>query len=99
VSLIGKLLRPRNLVPVPLGVPVRSGFSAAYTPSDDLAYVRAFKSQGTVHSNVGLLASSTAAPGWKLYQKQPADALTRGAGTRPPMRGLISVRRSSVIRR
>jgi HK97 family phage portal protein len=77
VSLIGKLLRPRNLAPVPLGVPVRSGFSAAYTPSDDLANVRAYKSQGTVHSNVSLLASSAAKPDWRLYRAQPVDARRR----------------------
>src|SRR5258708_31993493 len=43
--------------------------------------MRAYGTQGPVHSNVGLLASSGAKPPWKLYRKAPADNRVRYSTT------------------
>jgi HK97 family phage portal protein len=79
-SLIGKALALRNAAgpPVPLG-------SAQFSPvtmqladaADDTVLLRAYGTQGTVFANVSLLASSTAAPEWHLYRKQPPDGRRR----------------------
>ena len=74
-SLIGKALALRNQgTPVPMG---GSGFykvpSLATVSGDDEAFMRAYGTQGTVFSNVSMLASSTAKPEWRLYRKQKQD--------------------------
>lgn len=81
-SLLGKASRalaPRNAAPpAPMG-----SRTAAWSPSamtgapDDLAYLGAYTSNGTVNANVGLLASSAAKPEWRLYRKQPQDGRVR----------------------
>lgn len=72
MSLIGKALAVRNAgPPVPMGAPRWSRLSTQMMGGDDTeAYLRAYGSQGTVFSNVSLLAGSTATPEWKLYRKQ-----------------------------
>ena len=45
--------------------------------STDLTLIRAYKRNGTVNSNVSLLASATAAPDWKLYRQAPVDGRRR----------------------
>jgi HK97 family phage portal protein len=77
-SLVGKLLnRPANrAAPVQMTSRVVYGGSS-YMAGGDQANVRAYKSQGTVHSNVSLLASSAAKPEWSLYRKQPQDGRRR----------------------
>lgn len=59
------------------------GGSAAMLPgmapaaNTDLALIRAYKSNGTVFSNVSLLASATAAPAWKMFREAPVDGRRR----------------------
>jgi HK97 family phage portal protein len=79
MSLIGKALAVRNQSPVPLAPSRPYGAAAllSHSASSDQAAVRAFKSQGTVHSNVALLASSAAKPEWSLYRKQATDGRVR----------------------
>ena len=80
VSLLGKALAVRNAAgpPVPLGSARFSPMSAQMTDAaDDAVLLRAYGTQGTVFSNVSLLASSTAAPEWHLYRKQPLDGRRR----------------------
>ena len=43
----------------------------------DLTLLQAFKRNGTVYSNVSLLASAAAAPGWNLYRQAPVDGRVR----------------------
>jgi HK97 family phage portal protein len=79
MSLIGKALALRNaapsLPPVPVGAAdggvsrLASGLIGGGV-SQDAAYLRAYKSQGTVFSNVSLLAESTAGPQWRLFRSQ-----------------------------
>jgi HK97 family phage portal protein len=78
-SLIGKALAVRNQTPVPLG----EGGALSYFPSlamgaaPDEALMRAYGTNGTVNANVSMLASSTAGPVWKLFQKAPVDGRRR----------------------
>src|SRR5262249_53891287 len=44
---------------------------------DAEAGLRAYTTNGTVHANVSLLASSTAKPEWRLYRKQKRDGRGR----------------------
>ena len=79
-SLIGKASKTlRNAAPpVPMGS--RTG---AWAPglmlgdADDLAYMGAYTSNGTVNSNVSLLASSSAKPEWRLYRSPVRDGRVR----------------------
>jgi HK97 family phage portal protein len=77
-SLIGKALAVRNSTPVPMG---GSGFykvpGLATVSGDDEAFMRAYGTQGTVFSNVSMLASSTAKPDWHLYRKAKQDGRRR----------------------
>jgi hypothetical protein len=79
VSLIGKALRPRNSAPVPMGdsggLYQLPGLAMGSTP--DEALMRAYGTNGTVYANVGMLASSTAGPVWKLFRQQPQDGRRR----------------------
>src|SRR5581483_10347518 len=79
MSLIGKALAVRNAgPPVPMGAPRwQRSVTQMLGGDNDEAYLRAYGSQGTVFSNVSLLAGSTAAPEWKLYRKQPQDGRRR----------------------
>lgn len=78
-SLLGKALQVRNQgTPVPLGG--ASSFtlsSLSLGGSDQEAYMRAFGTVGTVWQIVHLLASNTAKPQWKLFQKAPQDGRQR----------------------
>jgi HK97 family phage portal protein len=80
-SLIGKVLAPpgRQGPPVPIGESGNWGLPAVTSGrgSKDLAYIRAYKRQGTVHSNAGLLAEAVAKPPWKLFRQQPQDGRVR----------------------
>ena len=78
-SLIGKALAVRNQSgpPVPLGSPRFTGIASMMGGDTDEANMRAYGTQGTVFANVSLLASSTAAPVWSLYRKQPQDGRRR----------------------
>lgn len=73
MSLIGKALAPiRNAgPPVPVGSRSMSGLSGlvAGGPAPDEALMRAYGSNGTSFANISMLATSTAAPEWKLYRK------------------------------
>lgn len=78
-SFLGKAARSlKNRTPVPMG----SG-SLSYLPGQsgggntDLTLIRTYKTNGTVQSNVGLLASAVAAQEWNLYRKQPVDGRVR----------------------
>lgn len=79
-SLIGKALAraPSGRTPVPMGSDTVSRLpgTAPYSASD-LTLLRAFKQNGTVNSNVSLLASSVAAPAWKLFRVPQADGRVR----------------------
>jgi HK97 family phage portal protein len=78
-SLIGKALAVRNQgPPVPMAAPslYRVPYRGLGAPNDE-AFMRAFGTQGTVHSNVSLIASSTAKPEWRLYRKQRRDGRVR----------------------
>ncbi|HEV2375851.1 MAG TPA: phage portal protein [Streptosporangiaceae bacterium] len=78
-SLIGKALATRGSgPPVPLGgdgMRVLPGM--VNTVNVEQALMRAYNSNGTVNSNVSLLASSVAGPKWKLFRKQPQDGRQR----------------------
>lgn len=80
-SLLGQVLRPRNAAPpVPMASswPRTSGMViSSLGGNDDEAYMRAYGSQGTVHSNVSLLASSVAKPEWRMYRKNKTDGRVR----------------------
>jgi hypothetical protein len=78
VSLIGKALAVRNSTPVPMASrPAGSSYLSMFGSNDDEANMRAYGTQGTVHSNVSLIASSTAKPEWRLYRKQKTDGRVR----------------------
>ncbi len=68
----------RGQAPVPAG-----GSGPMYLPghamgqNTDLTQIRAYKSNGTVFSNVSLLARSVAAQQWKLFRVPPADGRVR----------------------
>lgn len=81
-SLFGKAaktLAVRNAAP-PVALGTRT---ASWTPGlmlgnqDDLAYLGAFTTNGTVNANVSLLARSTAKPEWRLYRKERQDGRVR----------------------
>lgn len=60
--------------PVPMGGSdmVMPGMSAGANP--DLALIRAYKNNGTVHANVALMARSVAKQQWNLYRQAPQGA-------------------------
>jgi hypothetical protein len=77
-SLIGKALAPRNAAPVALGesgIRVLPGSSGG--ANLDLALIRAYKTNGTVRANVGLIAEAVAAQDWNLFRAQPKDGRVR----------------------
>lgn len=78
-SLVGKALALRNAgPPVPVGGDsIRMLPGSALGGNTDLTLIQAYKSNGTVQSNVSLLAGSVAAQKWKLYRAQPADGRVR----------------------
>lgn len=84
-SLIGKVVgagQPSQSPPVPLaerGNMPGVAFSASSGAAKDAAYLRAFKSQGTVHANVRLIARSVSRQPWGLFRSDP-DA--QGEGVR-----------------
>ena len=43
----------------------------------DLTLMRAYKTNGTAHANIKLIASSAAGPPWKLFRAEPADGRRR----------------------
>jgi hypothetical protein len=68
----------RNSTPVPMGsdrLQQLPGVTRNANP--DLMSIRAYKENGTVNANVGLLASSVAAPAWKLYRSEKQDGRVR----------------------
>ena len=78
-SLIGKALALRNSgPPVPMG-----GGGMQMLPSMgmgsnvDLTLMRAYKQNGTVFANVGLLASAAAGQDWKLFRTAKQDGRVR----------------------
>jgi HK97 family phage portal protein len=77
-SLIGRALKVRNQVPVPMG---DGGMyrlpGLAMGSNTDEALMRAYGTSGTVFSNVAMLARSTAKPDWKLYRKGANDGRVR----------------------
>lgn len=80
MSLIGKALTLRNsLPPVPMGdtggMYQLPGLAMNSTP--DEALMRAYGTNGTVHANVGLIASSVAGQPWKLFRQAPQDGRRR----------------------
>lgn len=80
MSLIGKALALRNATPVPMvGRPTSmvTSYLMMGIGGDDESRLRAYSSQGTVHANVSLLASSTAKPEWKLFVKDKTDGRAR----------------------
>ena len=82
MSLIGKALAVRNSSPpVPMGDGGASphGFmlgGSGLGPPDE-ALMRAYSANGTVHANVGLIASSVAGQPWKLFRQAPQDGRRR----------------------
>lgn len=78
-SLLGKALGVRNAAPpVPLtNSTPPPGPTILIRADDDESYMRAYGTQGTVYSNVSLLASATASPEWRLYRKQKTDGRVR----------------------
>lgn len=80
-SLIGKALAPRasSGPPVPLGGSSgpRVLDSSPGGGNLDLTLIRAYKRNGTVRANVGLIAESVAAQQWKLFRCAPADGRVR----------------------
>lgn len=79
-SLIGKILAAAGSSgpPVPVGgtgMSLLPGQSSGRNP--DLALIRAYKTNGTVYSNVSLLASAVAAQEWKMYRQAPVDGRRR----------------------
>jgi len=81
-SLLGMMLGPKAAAapPASSGPPVPMGGSVITTPGSspganaDLALIRAFKMNGTVHANVSLMARSVAKQQWNLFQQAPAGA-------------------------
>jgi hypothetical protein len=81
-SLLGMMLGPRNAAqggsaPVPMGsgMVIAPGMTAGANP--DLALIRTYKMNGTVRSNVGLIAESVAEQDWVLFRKAgPAQRYT-----------------------
>lgn len=79
-SLVGKALalRSQGGPPVPMG-----GGSLQVLPgmtmggNTDLTLMRAYKTNGTTFSNISLLASAAAGPGWKLFRTAPQDGRVR----------------------
>jgi phage portal protein BeeE len=69
----------RNNTPVPMG----GGGGMMTLPgapgggNTDLTLLRTYKRNGTVNSNVSLLASSVASQPWKMYQSAPQDGRRR----------------------
>jgi len=79
-SLIGKALALRNSgPPVPMGG--SSGMQMlpgmATGSNVDLTLIRAYKGNGTVFANVGLLAAAAAGQDWKLFRSAPVDGRRR----------------------
>ncbi|HEY6276016.1 MAG TPA: phage portal protein [Streptosporangiaceae bacterium] len=76
-SLLGKALR--NAAPVPIGdsTALYSLPGLAMGGSPDEALMRTYGTNGTVFANVGLLASATAGPVWKLFRSAPQDGRQR----------------------
>jgi len=94
-SLLGMMLGPKAAAAAPAssGPPVPMGGSVITTPGSspganaDLALIRAFKMNGTVHANVSLMARSVAKQQWNLFEKAaPSPRFTtsdRGSDQRP----------------
>ena len=78
-SLLGQLLKPKNLAPpVPMGQGYRGGFPGLSMISSSFeTYMNAYASSGTVWQIVHLIASSVAKPEWRLYRKQATDGRVR----------------------
>lgn len=77
-SLVGKALAVRNAAPVPMGD--TSPFTLpglAMGSNADEAFMRAYGTNGTLFSNVSMLARSTAGPVWKLFKQAPQDGRQR----------------------
>ena len=79
-SLIGKALalRSQGGPPVPMGggtMQMLPGMAAG--SNVDLTLMKAYKSNGTVFANVGLLASAAAGQDWKLFRSAPVDGRRR----------------------
>ena len=81
LSLIGKALRPA-LQGDPSG-PDTGSSTMQMLPGQgmgsnvDLTLMRAYKGNGTVFANVGLLASAAAGQDWKLFRTAPKDGRVR----------------------
>lgn len=72
-SLLGMMLAPRNQspagAPVPMGASLTMpGMSSGAAP--DLQLIRAYKTNGTVRANSGLIGESVAEQDWVLFRKQ-----------------------------
>lgn len=77
-SLLGKALQAAAGPPVPMGSAMPSRLPGMTLGSNtEQALLRTYKTNGTVQSNVSLLASSVAATEWRLYRKQQADGRVR----------------------
>lgn len=78
-SLIGKAMKAAGSgPPVPMGesgIAILPGSSAV--GNADLMLIQAYKRNGTVRSNVGLIAESVAAQSWNLYRQAPQDGRVR----------------------
>jgi hypothetical protein len=73
-----RAVRPSNKTPVPMGSgDIMKLPGTALGTNTDLTLIRAYKSNGTVQSNVSMLATSAAGPAWKLYRPQPVDGRRR----------------------
>lgn len=76
-SLLGMMLAPRGQAGAP---PVPMGSAGMVMPGSgtgsnaDLALIRAYKQNGTVHANVSLMARSVAKQRWNLYRSAPPSA-------------------------
>lgn len=72
-SLLGMVLAPRNAAPSGTPVPMGSGTISmpgmASSPNPDLTLLRTYKLNGTVRSNVGLIAESVAEQDWVMFRK------------------------------
>ena len=68
----------RNTGPVPMGSAGMTALPGQMMGGNtDLALIRSYKTNGTVQSNVSLLASATASQDWRLFRSQPVDARVR----------------------
>ena len=80
-SLIGKALAPRTSSSPPVPIGGSSGPRVLDgSPGGgnlDLTLIRAYKRNGTVRSNVGLIAESVSAQDWALYRTAPQDGRVR----------------------